>query len=175
MRPNHAFHRARRKRRSGERGRSVQETMSDFNITIGSKELLDRVRPLWEELNAFHIEIAKAFSGDLSQRTFDIRKAELTKSAAKMHIQITSNESDIGYCVCTINSNGVGEIDSIYVTKEYRSKGIGRKMVESALLWLDENHVRKKVVVVLEGNTEALAFYKSFGFLPRNVELQHMN
>ena len=149
--------------------------MSDFNITIGSKELLDRVGPLWEELNSFHIGIGKAFSGDLTQRTFDIRKAELIKSAAKMHVQITSKGSDVGYCVCTINSDGIGEVDSVYVKKEHRSKGFGRKMVESALQWLNENNVRKKVVVVLEGNAEALTFYQSLGFLPRNIELEYMS
>lgn len=149
--------------------------MSDFNITIGSKELLDRVGPLWEELNAFHIGIEKAFSGDLSQRTFDIRKAELIKSAAKMHIQITSKENDVGYCVCTINNDGIGEIDSLYVKKEHRSKGIGRKMAESALQWLNENNARKIVVVVLEGNAEAIDFYQSLGFLPRNLELEYIN
>ncbi len=95
--------------------------MSDFNITIGSNELLDRVGPLWEELNAFHIGIGEAFSCDLSQRTFAIRKTELTKSAAKMHILIASVESDVGYCVSTINSDGVGEIDSLYVKKEHCS------------------------------------------------------
>jgi ribosomal protein S18 acetylase RimI-like enzyme len=149
--------------------------MDNFSITIGSKRLLDRVGPLWEELNAFHIDIGKAFSDDLSKRTFDRRKDELIKTAVKMHVAIASVKNDVGYCVCTINNDGIGEIDSLYVKKEHRSKGLGRKMVKSALQWLNENNVRKKVVVVLEGNDEALAFYQSLGFLPRNIELEYMN
>jgi len=149
--------------------------MNDFNITVGSEDLLGRVEPLWEELNAFHVGIGEAFSGDLSQRTFDSRKEELIKSAVKMHVLIASLESDIGYCVSTINDDGVGEIDSLYVKKQHRSKGLGRKMIEAALQWLNENNVRKKVVVVLEGNAEALEFYQSLGFLPRNIELEYAN
>jgi ribosomal protein S18 acetylase RimI-like enzyme len=148
--------------------------MRDFNIIIGSKELLDRVRPLWEELNAFHVGIGNAFSGDLSQRSFDTRKGELIKSASKMHVVIASKESDVGYCICTISNDSIGEIDSLYVKQDHRSEGLGRRMVEAALQWLNENSVRKKVVVVLEGNAEALAFYRSLGFLPRNVELEYM-
>ena len=149
--------------------------MNDFNITIGSRELLDRVGPLWEELNAFHVGIGKAFSGDLSRRNFDTRKVEFSKKAAKMHVLIASVGNDVGYCVSTINNDSVGEIDSLYVKKEHRSKGLGRRMVEAALHWLNENNVQKKVVVVLEGNTEALEFYQSLGFLPRNIELEYMN
>jgi ribosomal protein S18 acetylase RimI-like enzyme len=149
--------------------------MSDFNITTGSSELLDRVAPLWEELNAFHVGIGKAFSSDLSERNFDTRRVQLIKSAVKMHVLIASVEGDVGYCVSTINNDGVGEIDSLYVKKEHRSKGLGRRMAEAALHWLNENDVQKKVVVVLEGNAEAIEFYQSLGFLPRNIELEYIN
>ena len=149
--------------------------MRDFNITIGSKELLDRVRPLWEELNTFHVVIGKAFSGDIAERTFDMRKNDLIEGSSKMHVLIASKESDVGYCICTINNDGKGEIDSLYIKAEHRSKGLGKKMVELALQWLKENKVKKKVVVVLEGNAEALEFYQSLGFLPRNIELEYMN
>lgn len=137
--------------------------------------MLDRVGPLWEELNAFHVGIGKAFSGDLSERTFEIRKNNLIKVVIKMHVAIASDETDVGYCVCTINDEGKGEIDSIYVKKEHRSKGLGRRMAEAALQWLSDNNVQKKTVVVLEGNSDALEFYQSLGFLPRNIELEYMN
>ena len=149
--------------------------MRDFNITTGSSELLDRVAPLWEELNTFHVGTGKAFFGDLSERSFDTRKTQLIKSAVKMHVLIASVKNDVGYCVSTIDNEGVGEIDSLYIKREYRSKGLGKRMVEASLHWLNENNVKKKVVVVLEGNAEALEFYQSLGFLPRNIELEYMN
>lgn len=147
--------------------------MRNFNITSGSYELLDRVKPLWEELNAFHIEIGGQFSADLTERTFDKRKKELIDSAKILYVAIVSDMIDVGYCISSIHSDGKGEIDSLYVKKDYRSKGLGEKLTESALHWLDENNARKKVVVVLEGNLEALAFYQRFGFHPRNIELEH--
>lgn len=149
--------------------------MRDFNITIGSKELLDRVRPLWEELNAYHIGIGKAFSDDIAERTFEMRKKDLIDGASKMHVLMAHREGDVGYCICTINNDGKGEIDSLYIKKEHRSKGLGKKMVESALQWLKENNVKKKAVVVLEGNLEVLSFYQSLGFIPRNIELEYVD
>jgi GNAT superfamily N-acetyltransferase len=149
--------------------------MSNFNITIGGKELLDRVRPLWEELNTFHVGIGKSFSGDIAKRTFDMRKNDLIEGSSMMHVLIASKESDVAYCICTINNDGKGEIDSLYVKKEHRSKGLGRKLAESAIQWLKENNVNKKAVVVLEGNAEALEFYQYLGFLPRNIELEYMD
>lgn len=146
--------------------------MGDYNITIGNHELLERIRPLWEELNAFHVDIGKAFSSDLAERSFDTRKDELIRSAMKIHIVIASEESDVGYCISTINSDGMGEIDSLYIKEEYRCKGLGRKMVKLALQWLNDNNVQRKIVVVLEGNNAAIEFYRSLGFLPRNIELQ---
>ena len=91
-----------------------------------------------------------------------------------VHVLIASKGRDVGYCICTINNDGKGEIDSLYIKKEHRSKGLGKKMMESALQWLKENNAKKKVVVVLEGNAEALGFYQSLGFLPRNIELEYM-
>ena len=147
--------------------------MSDFNITSGSYELLDRVEPLWEELIAFHIGIEGPFSSELTERTFDKRKKELIDSAKILYVEIVSDMTDVGYCISSIDGYGKGEIDSLYVKKEYRSKGLGNKLTESALQWLDENNAKRKVVVVFEGNTGALAFYQRFGFQPRNVELEH--
>ena len=147
--------------------------MRNLNITSGSKELLDRVEPLWEELIAFHIGIEGQFSTELSERTFEKRKKELIDSAKILYIAIVSDVTDVGYCISSIDGYGKGEIDSLYVKKEYRSKGLGKKLTESALQWLDENNAKRKVVVVFEKNTDALAFYQKFGFYPRNVELEY--
>jgi len=149
--------------------------MKEINITTGSYELLGRVETLWKELNEFHIGIGGYFSADLAERSFDRRRTELIDSTKMLYVAIASDNADVGYCISSIRGDDIGEIDSIYVKKEYRSQGLGKKLAESALRWLDENNVRKKVVVVLEGNSEAMAFYRSLGFLPRNVELEYIN
>ena len=146
--------------------------MKDFRIITGSCELLDRVEPLWKELNAFHMAIGRSFSADLAEHSFDKRKRESIDRARELHISIALDMVDIGYCICSIHGDGIGEIDSHYVKKEYRSKGLGKKLTEVALQWLDKNNARKKVISVLEGNKEALVFYERFGFHPRNIELE---
>jgi len=149
--------------------------MKNINIITGSSELLDQVRPLWEALNALHIGIGGVFSAELAGRTFDHRKQELTGGAGKLHVAIASEKEAVGYCISTLRHDGRGEIDSLYVKKAYRSRGLGTRLVKGALQWLDENHAGKKVVAVLEGNAEALRFYQRFGFHPRNVELEYVD
>ncbi len=144
-----------------------------IGIITGSQELLSRVEPLWKELNAFHIGLGTKFSGDLAEQTFGKRREDLIGSAESLYIAIVSDGTDVGYCIASVDDDGTGEIDSLYLKQEYRSKGLGRQLVESALRWLDDNNARKKMVVVLERNTEALAFYERIGFRPRNVELEY--
>ncbi|KAF5089114.1 Acetyltransferase (GNAT) family protein [anaerobic digester metagenome] len=65
-----------------------------------------------------------------------------------------------------------GEIDSIYVDEAWRSEGIGSRLMERALEWMDENHVKKRRILVANGNNEALEFYARYGFYHRATVLE---
>ena len=78
----------------------------------------------------------------------------------------------VGYCVSSISPEMEGEIDSIYVEEEYRSEGIGGSLIQRALSWMDENGIKKRVIVVANGNEESIAFYKNYGFYPRATVLE---
>ena len=142
--------------------------------TIGEFELLDRVEPLWNELNLFHSQLNSTFSSFIKNRSFEERRAELKQSTENIRIEIISDQEDVGYCICTISENEIGEIDSLYIQDSYRSRGLGKSLVLNALEWLDENNISKRKITVLDGNTEALKFYAQFGFTPRNIELEQV-
>lgn len=58
--------------------------------------------------------------------------------------------------------------------KEYRKYGLGDKLMNSALEWLDSNQVKTKIIGVAEGNENVLEFYKKYGFYKRSVILQQV-
>lgn len=153
-------------------------SMNNFEIVSGSVELLDLVQPLWEKLKKHHEINSSYFSDTINGLTFQVRKNKFIKDKTlKVKIDLikeSKNELYIGYCISTINEDLAGEIDSLYVDKEYRKYGLGDKLMNSALEWLDSNQVKTKIIGVAEGNENVLEFYKKYEFYKRSVILQQV-
>ena len=153
--------------------------MSQFEFINGSRELLDLVHPLWEKLKVHHEINSSYFSNNFKNLTFDTRKSKLTNDDSiivKIDL-IKDLEKDlyVGYCISTVNKGLIGEIDSLFVDKEYRKYGLGDKLMTRALEWLNSNHVKTKIIGVAEGNENVLDFYKRHGFYKRRVILEQVN
>jgi diamine N-acetyltransferase len=155
----------------------MSETISQFAFREVGADCIDAVRPLWEKLNIHHAQISPRFGGKLRLRTFQARKQELLAKAdaGKLWVMLVASGSDgrnVAYCICTVSADGIGEIDSIFVEEHLRGQGIGTELMQRALTWLDGMRVNSKIVSVMCGNDEALAFYRQFGFYPRTMLLQ---
>jgi ribosomal protein S18 acetylase RimI-like enzyme len=140
-------------------------------------EGIDRVRPLWEKLNAYHADLSPRFGSTLRVRSFDTRKQKLLAKAdaGRLRVELVSAESGgpgVAYCISTISTDAVGEIDSIFVEEHLRGQGVGAELMRRALAWLESMRVTSKIVSVMSENEEALAFYRRFGFHPRTILLQ---
>ena len=135
-------------------------------------ESIDLIKPLWEGLNAHHLVRSPNFRGHYEQMTFEARKKDLLKKERLQIILAIMDRNPVGYCICTISSEGDGEIDSIYVEDGYRRSGIGEELMTRAIAWLDAGGAKKKIVAVAAGNEAAIPFYESFGFVPRMTVLQ---
>ncbi|MGE5405741.1 MAG: GNAT family N-acetyltransferase [Candidatus Saccharibacteria bacterium] len=150
--------------------------MKDVIYLTGGADMLDSIADLWEELNRHHGSISRYFANYFAARSFDERRNVFVEKAANGQLRVdVAHDSDtgiaIGYCISSINTDHVGEIDSIYVASAYRSKGIGDVLIRKALLWLDDNKVELKTVNVLPENERALAFYGRYGFFQRVMQL----
>jgi ribosomal protein S18 acetylase RimI-like enzyme len=77
----------------------------------------------------------------------------------------------IGYCVTSL-VDGVGEVDSLFVSENYRKNGIATCLMDTSLNWLKQNNSQETVVKVSVGNEDAFGFYARQGFFPRLIELQ---
>lgn len=66
----------------------------------------------------------------------------------------------------------VAELGNIFVKEEYRSKGVGKKLMEAFKDWAKQLKVDKVAVNVFALNEKGIAFYKREGFLPQDLTLE---
>ncbi|WP_183276611.1 GNAT family N-acetyltransferase [Clostridium fungisolvens] len=149
--------------------------MSEFKFISGGVELLDLVRPLWQMLNEYHKEKSKDFEEQYISFTFEERKKKLMVSKL-MHIDIIADSSNkhIAYCISTIDSELVGEIDSLFIKQEARKLGLGDELLKKSLSWMESNKVRKKIITVAAGNEDVINFYNKYGFKKRRIILEYV-
>jgi len=153
--------------------------MIEIKYIYGGIELLDDIKPLWYKLNEVHANTSEFFSDFFHKWSYDSRKSDLLEKlkSAKLRVDaaVLNDKSDmVGYCVSTIDKDN-GEIDSIYIDEQYRSRGIGHKLMKSALSWMDNNGVKSKTVIVTYGNNSVYKFYEQFNFFPAAVEFEQKN
>ena len=139
----------------------------------GEQELLDHVGPLWEKLNEIHRKNTKYFQQRYANLTFSARKEALLEKVAGSSLMRVELAKDvqrdviIGYCICTVNRQRVGEVESIYIEEAYRGKGAGNRLMENAFQWMDSLGVKTKTMGVAVGNEGTYSFYSRYGFYPR--------
>ena len=139
---------------------------------------LDIIRPLWDKLNAHHITVSKYFKDTRAVTTFDMRKKQLMEKSYQGALRIdlardVVTKEYIGYCVTSVDPEKQGEIESIYVEKDYRLSGIGDSLMTRALAWLETVTEKKTILTVAEGNEGVFAFYRRHNFYPRVTVLMH--
>jgi RimJ/RimL family protein N-acetyltransferase len=61
----------------------------------------------------------------------------------------------------------------LMVVESRRREGIGRRLLEHALLWADASGVAKLELHVFPWNTAAIALYEGFGFVPEGYRVGH--
>ena len=56
------------------------------------------------------------------------------------------------------------ELDNMYIEKEYRGRGVGKKMVKMLEKWAEKKGANKLKVGAFVGNDGGMKFYKKLGF-----------
>ena len=64
------------------------------------------------------------------------------------------------------------EIENIGVTPAYRSKGVGKLIMNAASEWAKSQGADRLYVEAFWGNTEAIKYYKNNGFVEIGLELE---
>lgn len=143
------------------------------DITLIETTDINEIKELWQGLTKLHTEKSPYFSDEFANMNFEKRMEQLGAKVGDGEIKIMlliDNEKKIGYCVSSY-FDGEGEIDSIYVDKNYRGFHLGEKLMESALDWLNAKEPKLIKLNVAHGNEEVFSFYEKFGFYPRTYTL----
>lgn len=74
-----------------------------------------------------------------------------------------------GYVVGLIEGGGEGHIISICVARDYRKRGLGRKLMELIEEYFRSRNVCMSRLEVKTTNTEALRLYSSLGYEKREI------
>lgn len=149
--------------------------MKQLTVINGGKELLDAVQPLWEKLNNHHKNLSTYFSYKFERFTFEKRKQKFLKPDRDVNINLILDKdinTYIGYCICTIDKEKSGEIDSLFIEKDYRKYGFGAELMNRSLAWLENHKAQTIIIGVCEGNENALDFYQKFGFYKKTYILE---
>ena len=150
--------------------------MPNITYVSGNKTLMDKVEPLWLEINKHHLSLSPYFKDYYQNLAFQDRKRVILQRAlgGDVHVDIAYADSGllVGYCISSIDKLLTGEIDSIFVAIKFRGQGIGKTLMDKAMAWLDSKGAKKKIVSVAVGNEQAYGFYARFGFLPRRTMLE---
>lgn len=90
-----------------------------------------------------------------------------SKSDNKYYFMVKEKEKIIGFMNCEIENNeGVFDIG---LCKEYRGRGLGKILLETAINFLNTRNVEKISLIVIEKNIIAHEMYKKRGFLKENT------
>ncbi|MEN6388915.1 MAG: GNAT family N-acetyltransferase [Syntrophomonas sp.] len=141
----------------------------DIEYQLGGPELLDRAASLWEDLREFHARLDPQRAAMTRSRAWEERRSDLLakSGSGQMLIELAIyGDALIAYCIATIDDKQKGEIDSLYVSEEWRGRGIGRHLLITSLDWLKTRGTTIQQLAVREGNEKALTFYQRCGFVP---------
>ena len=127
---------------------------------------VQRIKPLWQKLNTLHYNHSTHFKEHFSSYTFERRIAELSSKEKVIILGGVTGESIVGYCLCS-KDGSTGEIDSLYIEEHYRKSGLGNRLIEMGLAWLESEGADKIIVSIAHGNENVAPFYEKHGFRPR--------
>lgn len=134
--------------------------MSDDN-----RELAGRVaalaRPIWNE----------CYVGIISQEQIDYMVDKFQTEGAicndlengYMYRIVTAEGKDVGYCGYTIDGDSV-YLSKIYVVRDYRKKGLGRKCLSFVEQYAKDNGKKRIHLRVNRNNVDSIRTYETWGF-----------
>jgi GNAT superfamily N-acetyltransferase len=125
----------------------------------------EQCRSLWRELTEWHREIYQdsTIGGEHPEDHFDKHLAKIGAD----HLWIAVHDSRVVGLVGLILDGNEAQIEPLIVSKNYRSKGIGKRLVATAISEARKNGLKLLSVKPVARNEKAIHFLHTQGF--RNI------
>ena len=98
-------------------------------------------------------------------------KKEL-KAKNNFWIVAEENEKIIGFANADIDKDKDGRLTFLYVRREYRKKGVGKKLTKKRIDWLKSKKIKRIESGVYLQNKPSINNLKKLGFKPISIKLQ---
>ncbi|GAB6168522.1 GNAT family N-acetyltransferase [Clostridium carnis] len=148
----------------------LYKNYSAFIMTLEDRKIREEPLKLIKLTNKNKEDYIKIYNlsfGDMPHGTFvelsDINKFLIeNKKEEERFIVTDKNGEHIGFIECSIE-NCEGFFD-IGLRREYRGQGLGKRLLETAINYMNNKDVNKISLTVIEKNTRAFEMYKKRGF-----------
>lgn len=125
----------------------------------------------------YHIDLANENDKIYEKRNKDAKKNwkkflnKSIKDRNSLVLIAQDNNKYIAYSIALIKKNipvffikKYGHIYDLYVDKKYRSKGVGRKLMNKTKEFLKKKKIKFISLEVIHNNSAAIKFYENYGF-----------
>ena len=122
------------------------------------------------ELSDYHNTKSVNFKGFYPLKPFEktLESFEEALRNKESYIAVTETENQIvGFCKVGINGEN-GKLDYLVVKEEFRGKGLGKELMDWAMLMFTRNNVRHIEVKVIDGNP-TIHLYEKYGFKMKSL------
>lgn len=147
----------------------LKRSYSSFNMVLNNREkvndVLDKIRLSKENIEEYVDVYNKSFM-DMPHGTY------IEIEEAKSYLKNKNDNED--YFIVLDKGESIGFLNTIIkdkkaffdigLIKEYRGKGYGKKILETAIQFLNEKQVEEICLTVIEKNSIAYEMYKKRGF-----------
>lgn len=147
----------------------LKRSYSSFNMVLSNREkvndVLDKIRLSKENIEEYVDVYNKSFM-DMPHGTY------IEIEEAKSYLKNKNDNED--YFIVLDKGESIGFLNTIIkdkkaffdigLIKEYRGKGYGKKILETAIQFLNEKQVEEICLTVIEKNSIAYEMYKKRGF-----------
>jgi RimJ/RimL family protein N-acetyltransferase len=177
--------RANLERRLDRGGGTAPAKADDTGLALryaDSVEELDTLEPIWNALQAHHVEITPDLGSRTPKRTLPdawrIRRSKYERWLNRpdtFFVVAESNGEPVGYAFVTIGlpyagwetGDRLAELETLSVLAERRGEGIGAALIDTAWKRLAELDVEDMAITTTVTNVDAQRFYERQGFSKR--------
>ena len=148
--------------------------MSDLKIRRAAYVDVDRIIEL-RLLLQHHIEASNSLVWRITEEGKKLLRQNVENDLVENDICVLLAEADgkiIGYVQGEVTSRSdymprtVGHVSLIYVVKQFRRKGVGRRLMQHLCKFFNLNKAEHLTVRYIIGNKEAEGFWRKLGFEP---------
>ncbi len=145
-----------------------------LSVHPARRDDLAQVAQLWRQLNDYHATFGSSWETVATAESDFCESLERGLGNRQLVLLVArDDERVVGYCHGIVKMNPalwcerrVGNIVSICVDPEYRSRGVGERLIEATLAAFRERGLERVETLVASQNDAALRFWSRVGLLP---------